>query len=85
MAVCFLHMTLYIQTYSPTIQPSAIKSLFTEDAMDEGNRIIRAGLEGGKPVIAYSKPALEKSASLAGQVGIHLFVFRDGSDQCQYL
>ncbi|KAJ5885443.1 hypothetical protein N7495_009953 [Penicillium taxi] len=30
-------------------------------------RLIRAGLEGGKSVVAYSKPALEKSASLTAQ------------------
>lgn len=33
---------------------------------------MRVGLEGGKTVVAYGRPALEKSANLTGQVGIHL-------------
>jgi hypothetical protein len=39
--------------------------------MAGGTRIMRAGLEGGKIVVAYGKPALEKSANLAVQVSIH--------------
>lgn len=39
--------------------------------MAGGTRIMRAGLEGGKIVVAYGKPTLEKSANLAVQVGIH--------------
>lgn len=40
--------------------------------MAGGTRVMRAGLEGGKIVVAYGKPALEKSANLTAQVGINL-------------
>lgn len=43
-----------------------------EDVISGSSRLIRAGLEGGKSVIAYGMPALEKSASLTAQVSIHL-------------
>jgi hypothetical protein len=48
------------------------RTLSPEDVMAGGTRIMRAGLEGGKTVIAYGKPALEKSANLTVQVSIHL-------------
>ncbi|KAJ5472010.1 hypothetical protein N7539_008579 [Penicillium diatomitis] len=40
--------------------------------LNRGIRIVRAGLEGGKIVGTYGKPALEKSANLTAQVRIHL-------------
>jgi hypothetical protein len=48
-----------------------LRTLSPEDVMAGGTRIMRAGLEGGKIVVAYGKPALEKSANLAVQVSIH--------------
>lgn len=33
---------------------------------------MRVGLEGGKTVVAYGRPALEKCANLTAQVSIHL-------------
>lgn len=43
-----------------------------EDMIAAGTRIMRAGLEGGKIIVAYGKPTLKKSANLTAQVGIHL-------------
>ncbi|KAI2787065.1 hypothetical protein POX_f07421 [Penicillium oxalicum] len=43
------------------------RTLSPEDVMAGGTRIMRAGLEGGKIVVAYGKPTLEKSANLAVQ------------------
>ncbi|KAJ5569922.1 uncharacterized protein N7459_009352 [Penicillium hispanicum] len=43
------------------------RTLSAEDMMAGGTRIMRAGLEGGKIVVAYGKPALEKSANLTAQ------------------
>lgn len=40
--------------------------------MAGGTRMMRAGLEGGKVIAVYGRPALEKSANLTAQVGIHL-------------
>lgn len=48
------------------------RTLSADDVIAGGTRIIRAGLEGGEIIIAYGKPALEKSANLTAQVGIHL-------------
>ena len=48
------------------------QTLSPEDVMAGGTRVMRAGLEGGKIVVAYGKPALEKSANLTAQVGINL-------------
>ena len=48
------------------------QNLSPEDAIPEGTRIVQVGLKGGKTVIAYSRPALEKCANLTAQVGIHL-------------
>lgn len=49
-----------------------IRILTSEDVIAGGSRIMRAGVEGGKLVVAYGKPALEKSASLTAQVNTHL-------------
>lgn len=38
---------------------------------------MRVGLEGGKTVVAYGRPALEKCANLTDQVGIH-FLYTKG-------
>lgn len=40
------------------------------DVISGGTRMLRAGLEGGKIVGTYGKPALEKSANLTAQVRI---------------
>lgn len=48
------------------------RNLSPEDVISGGTRIMRVGLEGGKTVVAYGRPALEKSANLTAQVGIHL-------------
>ena len=43
-----------------------------EDVISGGTRIVQAGLKGGKIVVTYGKPALEKSANLTAQVRIQL-------------
>lgn len=49
----------------------AFRNLSPEDVISRGTRIVRAGLEGGKIVGTYGKPALEESAKLTAQVHIH--------------
>ncbi|KAJ5471914.1 hypothetical protein N7539_008483 [Penicillium diatomitis] len=46
----------------------SFRTLSPEVLMAGGTRIMQAGLEGGKIVIVYGKPALEKSANLTVQV-----------------
>lgn len=53
------------------------RNLSPEDVISEGTRIMRVGLEGGKTVVAYGRPALEKCANLTDQVGIH-FLYTKG-------
>ncbi|KAF3398259.1 hypothetical protein F1880_005618 [Penicillium rolfsii] len=43
------------------------RNLSPEDVISGGTRIMRAGLESGKIVGTYGKPALEKSANLTAQ------------------
>lgn len=50
----------------------AIRELSPEDIISGGTKLARAGLEGGKLVIAYGKPALENSGNLSVQVRQHL-------------
>lgn len=50
------------------------QNLSPRDVISGGTRMVRAGLEGGKIVGAYGKPALEKSADLTVQVRIHFYL-----------
>ncbi|KAJ5417395.1 uncharacterized protein N7487_000945 [Penicillium crustosum] len=45
----------------------AFRNLSPEDVISRGTRIVRTGLEGGKIVGTYGKPALEESAKLTAQ------------------
>jgi hypothetical protein len=51
----------------------SFRNLFPEDIISEGSGLVRAGLEGGKSVVDYGKPALERTVNLTAQVGLHPF------------
>ncbi|KAF7712055.1 Uncharacterized protein PECH_005334, partial [Penicillium ucsense] len=45
----------------------SFRNLSPEDVISGGTRIVRAGLESGKIIGTYGKPALERSADLTAQ------------------
>ena len=71
-----LHMTSLSWAHDSKLSISSMpfQNLSPGDVItiSEGTRIMRVGLDGGKTVVAYGRPALEKCANLTAQVSIHL-------------